>query len=44
MVAEDGGWDCGAGYIFGDTHRDSAYARLREMLDSKVGVEGEGKS
>jgi hypothetical protein len=32
------------GYVFCDTHPDSAYARLREMLASKAGVEGEGKS
>jgi hypothetical protein len=26
-----------------DTHRDAGYARLREMLDSKAGLEGKGR-
>ena len=33
-----------AAMFFCDTHPDSAYARLSEMLASKAGVEGEGKS
>ena len=43
MVVEDGGWDSGASYIFGDTHGDAEYARLCETLASKAGLEEEGK-